>query len=191
MDKERDGKKGTETIFKNDFIAFNNEDLVLDELIDKNYIHAFIALPCSFIQFYGDNFKTVEPLQIIGNILQHEHPLINNYYNQVLNGNAISSGFSFCLQSKLLEDFYNWIIDVLDKFYSAYKGKLKDGEIHRLLDLLFTSYFITYSNVNRGSIYTTNSRVVRIQPETRTKQKISEAKPEDNGIDIHEKENKV
>ena len=188
LDKERDGKKGTETIFKNDFIAFNNEDLVLDELIDKNYIHEPIGLPCSVGQFYSQNFD-IKHIQMIGDILMKEHPMIFQTFNNVMNGNMLSSGFSFCLQSKLLEDFYNWIIDVLDKFYKGVKYEtLKTGEIHRILDVLFSSYMFTYSQVNRGSIFVVRSGMVRVQPEMGTKQKISEAKPEDNGIDIHEKE---
>mgnify|MGYP001178282400 CR=1 FL=1 len=135
---------------KDDFVMFGH----IEPLYLKNCIKHFESLPENITNFIIKNYD-VNKFNLIGQILQTKHPIIFQTFNQVMNGNIISLGCEFALHKKLFEEYYNWHVSVIADLMSGIPADvlMTKEEMTIINDILFTTYWMTYGNFNKGSIF--------------------------------------
>lgn len=135
---------------KDDFVMFGH----IEPLYLKNCIKHFESLPENITNFIIKNYD-VNKFNLIGQILQTKHPIIFQTFNQVMNGNIISLGCEFALHKKLFEEYYNWHVSVIADLMGGIPADvlMTKEEMTIINDILFTTYWICYGNVNKGSIF--------------------------------------
>ena len=135
---------------KDDFVVFGN----IEPLYLKNCIKNFESLPENITNFIIKNYD-VNKFNLIGQILQTKHPVIFQTYTQIMNGNIISLGCEFTLHKKVFEEYYNWHVGVIADLMGGIPADVPvtKEEMTIINDILFTTYFICYGNVNKGSIF--------------------------------------
>lgn len=143
IDDVKDGEK-------DDFVVFGN----IEPLYLKNCIKHFESLPENITNFIIKNYD-VNKFNFIGQILQTKHPVIFQTFTQVMNGNLISLGCEFALHKKTFEEYYNWHVSVIADLMGGIPTDvaITKEEMTIINDILFTSYWICYGNVNKGSIF--------------------------------------
>lgn len=135
---------------KDDFVMFGH----IEPLYLKNCIKHFEYLPENITNFIIKNYD-VNKFNLIGQILQTKHPIIFQTFNQVMNGNIISLGCEFALQKKMFEEYYNWHVSVIADLMGGIPADVPvtKEEMTVINDILFTTYWLCYGNVNKGSIF--------------------------------------
>ena len=135
---------------KDDFVMFGN----IEPLFMKNCIKNFESLPENISNFIIKNYD-VNKLNLVGQILQTKHPMIFQTFTQVMSGNIISLGCEFVLHKKVFEEYYNWHVGVIADLMGGIPADvpMTKEEMTIINDILFTTYFICYGNVNKGSIF--------------------------------------
>lgn len=135
---------------KDDFVMFGH----IEPLYLKNCIKHFESLPENITNFIIKNYD-VNKFNLIGQILQTKHPMIFQTFTQVMNGNIISLGCEFALHKKTFEEYYNWHVSVIADLMGGIPTDvpLTKEEMTIINDILFTTYWICYGNVNKGSIF--------------------------------------
>ena len=135
---------------KDDFVSFGH----IEPLYLKNCIKHFESLPENITNFIIKNYD-VNKFNLIGQILQTKHPVIFQTFTQVMNGNIISLGCEFALHKKTFEEYYNWHVSVIADLMGGIPEDvlLTKEEMTIINDILFTTYFLCYGNVNKGAIY--------------------------------------
>jgi len=135
---------------KDDFISFGN----IEPLYLKNCIKHFESLPENITNFIIKNYD-VNKFNLIGKILQTKHPMIFQTFTQVMAGNIVSLGCEFALHKSLFEEYYNWHIGVIADLMGGIPADvpMTKEEMTIINDILFTTYWMTYGNVNKGSIF--------------------------------------
>lgn len=135
---------------KDDFISFGN----IEPLYLKNCIKHFESLPENITNFIIKNYD-VNKFNLIGQILQTKHPMIFQTFTQVMAGNIVSLGCEFALHKKLFEEYYNWHVSVIADLMGGIPAdvSMSKKEMTIINDILFTTYWICYGNVNKGSIF--------------------------------------
>ena len=105
------------------------------------------------------NEKTGNPRQeeinSLQQILQTKHPLIFQTFTEIMNGNIISLGCEFALHKKEFEEYYNWHVSVIADLMGGIPADVPvtKEEMTIINDILFTTYWMCYGNVNKGSIF--------------------------------------
>ena len=135
---------------KDDFVSFGH----IEPLYLKNCIKHFEYLPENITNFIIKNYD-FNKFNLIGQILQTKHPVIFQTFRQVMNGNIISLGCEFALQKKLFEEYYNWHVSVIADLLGGIPADVPvtKEEMTVINDILFTSYWMTYGQVNKGTIF--------------------------------------
>ena len=135
---------------KDDFVMFGH----IEPLYLKNCIKQFESLPENITNFIIKNYD-VNKFNLIGQILQTKHPLIFQTFTQVMNGNIISVGCEFVLHKKAFEEYYNWHVSVIADLMCGIPADVPvtKEEMTIINDILFTTYWLCYGNVNKGSIF--------------------------------------
>ena len=143
IDDVKDGEK-------DDFVSFGQ----IEPLYLKNCIKNFESLPENITNFIIKNYD-VNKFNLIGQILQTKHPVIFQTFTQVMNGNIISLGCEFALHKKVFEEYYNWHVGVIADLMGGIPADVTvtKEEMAIINDILFTTYWICYGNVNKGSIF--------------------------------------
>ena len=143
IDDVKDGEK-------DDFVSFGQ----IEPLYLKNCIKNFESLPENITNFIIKNYD-VNKFNLIGQILQTKHPVIFQTFTQVMNGNIISLGCEFALHKKVFEEYYNWHVGVIADLMGGIPADVtvSKEEMTIINDILFTTYWICYGNVNKGSIF--------------------------------------
>ena len=135
---------------KDDFVSFG----LIEPLYLKNCIKHFESLPENITNFIIKNYD-VNKFNLIGQILQTKHPVIFQTFTQVMNGNIISLGCEFALHKKTFEEYYNWHVSVIADLMGGIPADvpITKEEMTIINDILFTTYWLCYGNVNKGSIF--------------------------------------
>lgn len=135
---------------KDDFVMFGH----IEPLYLKNCIKHFESLPENITNFIIKNYD-VNKFNLIGQILQTKHPVIFQTFTQVMNGNLISLGCEFALHKKTFEEYYNWHVSVIADLMGGIPTDvpMTKEEMTIINDILFTTYWLCYGNVNKGSIF--------------------------------------
>lgn len=135
---------------KDDFVMFGH----IEPLYLKNCIKHFESLPENITNFIIKNYD-VNKFNLIGQILQTKHPVIFQTFTQVMNGNIISLGCEYALHKKTFEEYYNWHVSVIADLMGGIPSdvSMTKEEMTIINDILFTTYWICYGNVNKGSIF--------------------------------------
>lgn len=136
---------------KDDFVSFGH----IEPLYLKNCIKHFESLPENITNFIIKNYD-VNKFNLIGQILQTKHPVIFQTFTQVMNGNLISLGCEFALHKKTFEEYYNWHVGVIADLMGGIPADVPPvtkEEMTIINDILFTTYWLCYGNVNKGSIF--------------------------------------
>lgn len=135
---------------KDDFVMFGQ----IEPLYLKNCIKHFESLPENITNFIIKNYD-VNKFNLIGQILQTKHPVIFQTFTQVMNGNLISLGCEFALHKKTFEEYYNWHVGVIADLMGGLPEDvpMTKEEMTIINDILFTTYWLCYGNVNKGSIF--------------------------------------
>ena len=138
---------------KDDFVMFSASGHI-EPLYLKNCIKHFESLPENITNFIIKNYD-VNKFNLIGQILQTKHPLIFQTFTQVMNGNIISVGCEFVLHKKTFEEYYNWHVSVIADLMGGIPSDVPvtKEEMTIINDILFTTYWLCYGNVNKGSIF--------------------------------------
>ena len=147
ISKHIDDVKDGET---DDFVSFGH----IEPLYLKNCIKHFESLPENITNFIIKNYD-VNKFNLIGQILQTKHPVIFQTFTQVMNGNIISLGCEFALHKKVFEEYYNWHVSVIADLLGGIPTDVPvtKEEMTVINDILFTTYWLCYGNVNKGSIF--------------------------------------
>ena len=147
INKHIDDVKDGET---DDFVIFGH----IEPLYLKNCIKHFESLPENITNFIIKNYD-FNKFNLIGQILQTKHPLIFQTFTQVMNGNIISVGCEFALHKKEFEEYYNWHVSVIADLMCGIPADVPvtKEEMTIINDILFTTYWLCYGNVNKGSIF--------------------------------------
>ena len=147
ISKHIDDVKDGET---DDFVSFGH----IEPLYLKNCIKHFEYLPENITNFIIKNYD-VNKFNLIGQILQTKHPVIFQTFTQVMNGNIISLGCEFALHKKVFEEYYNWHVSVIADLLGGIPTDVPvtKEEMTVINDILFTTYWLCYGNVNKGSIF--------------------------------------
>lgn len=135
---------------KDDFVVFGH----IEPLYLKNCIKNFETIPENITNFIIKNYDA-NKLNLVGQILQTKHPMIFQTYTQVMARNLISLGCEFALHKKVFEEYYNWHVGVIADLMGGIPADVpvSKEEMTIINDILFTTYFICYGNVNKGSIF--------------------------------------
>lgn len=143
IDDVKDGEK-------DDFVMFGH----IEPLYLKNCIKHFESLPENITNFIIKNYD-VNKFNLIGQILQTKHPVIFQTFTEVMNGNLISLGCEFALHKKTFEEYYNWHVGVIADLMGGIPTDvpMTKEEMTIINDILFTTYWLCYGNVNKGSIF--------------------------------------
>lgn len=138
---------------KDDFVMFSASGNI-EPLYLKNCIKNFESLPENITNFIIKNYD-INKINLVGQILQTKHPVIFQTFTQVMAGNIISLGCEFALHKKVFEEYYNWHVGVIADLMGGIPQDvpLTKEEMTIINDILFTTYFICYGNVNKGSIF--------------------------------------
>ena len=147
ISKHIDDVKDGET---DDFVSFGH----IEPLYLKNCIKHFEYLPENITNFIIKNYD-VNKFNLIGQILQTKHPVIFQTFTQIMNGNIISLGCEFALHKKVFEEYYNWHVSVIADLMGGIPTDVPvtKEEMTIINDILFTTYWMCYGNVNKGSIF--------------------------------------
>lgn len=135
---------------KDDFVMFGH----IKPLYLKNCITHFEYLPENITNFIIKNYD-FNKFNLIGQILKTKHPIIFQTFTHVMNGNIISLGCEFALHKKLFEEYYNWHVSVIADLMGGIPANVPvtKEEMTIINDILFTTYWLCYGTVNKGSIF--------------------------------------